>query len=405
MADNRAVSARAQSTESRTAIRAGAGVVLAATLVTLAAGYLVKLPCITGSWEDGRQYRRLCYSDVAALYGARELDTKFPYLEADNEYPVLTGLTMAAAAVPSRTYVQFFNWTAVLLAGAALATAWALHRIAGRRALLFAVAPTLVAYGFMNWDLIAVMLATLGTLAFLRGRDVPAGVLLGLGAAAKLYPALLVIPFAVDRLRDGRRGDGLRIAATAAGTWVAMNLPFALLAPERWWEFFSFNAARPADWDSVWFLAQRHFHFAFDPKVLNVLTAISLVLVSALVWVAAAGRPRFRPWMLGFPFIVAFLLTGKVYSPQYSLWLLPWFVLVLPDLRLFVAFSITDFAVFVTRFQYFGEMDFGDGVPFWAFEVALLLRLAVLVTCVVVWLKRLGPAEREPRATVAEGVG
>ena len=37
----------------------------------------------------------MCYSDISALYGARQIDTdKWPYASADNslEYPVLTGV-------------------------------------------------------------------------------------------------------------------------------------------------------------------------------------------------------------------------------------------------------------------------------------------------------------------------
>ena len=73
------------------------------------------------------------------------------------------------------------------------------------------------------------------------------------------------------------------------------------------------------------------------------------------MWRCKARRdPGFPRWTLGFPLIVLFLLTNKVYSPQYSLWLLPWFALALPHLRLFVAFEAADVAVFVTRFSWFG---------------------------------------------------
>src|SRR5688500_17478654 len=40
------------------------GFVLAATILTLTIGYLIKLPCADGDWRDERQYRRLCYSDI-----------------------------------------------------------------------------------------------------------------------------------------------------------------------------------------------------------------------------------------------------------------------------------------------------------------------------------------------------
>ena len=76
--------------------------------------------------------------------------------------------------------------------------------------------------------------------------------------------------------------------------------------------------------------------------------------------IKARANPTSPRWTLGFPMLVLFLLTNKVYSPQYGLWLLPWFALALPRMRAFVAFEIADVAVFVTRFWFFGEL--GGGV-------------------------------------------
>ncbi len=64
-----------------------------------------------------------------------------------------------------------------------------------------------------------------------------------------------------------------------------------------------------------------------------------------------------------------FLLSNKVYSPQYGLWLLPWFALVLPRLRLFLAFAIADVAVFVTRFSWFGRLQGAPGASLDLFEL------------------------------------
>jgi uncharacterized membrane protein len=384
--------------------RRGPALVLVATTLTMAVGWLLKSPCL-GSWADGRQYTLLCYSDVAALYGSNDRDRgldddRVPYVEGENEYPVLTGLVMWVAALPAVSYPSFFVWTSLLLFGAALAVAWALHRMVGDRALLFALAPTLLIYGFVNWDLFAVTLATGATLAFLRARDGTAGGLLGAGAAAKLYPALLTVPFALDRLRAGRSRDAGRLVLWAVAAWAAVNLPFAVLGFDRWSEFFRFNSARGADWDSVWFLVSRHLGFGWDVAVLNLLTTAAFVGAAVAVWIAVERRrPGFPAWTFGFPLLVVFLLTSKVYSPQYGLWLLPWFALVLPDLRLFVAFEVADVAVFVTRFQFFARFDdVGPGLPFWAFEVAVLVRAAILVACVVAWVRRSAPTIEEPRA-------
>ena len=55
-----------------------------------------------------------------------------------------------------------------------------------------------------------------------------------------------------------------------------------------------------------------------------------------------------------------FLLTNKVYSPQYSVWLLPLFALALPQLRLFIAFEIADLQ---TAFQQRNALQCGFCTP------------------------------------------
>ena len=114
---------------------------------------------------------------------------------------------------------------------AAFVVALCLYLIAGNRVLYFVLAPTLALYATMNWDLLAIAFATGGTLAYLRRRDAWSGVLLGLGAAAKVFPMLLVVAFVAGRFRGKEPDRGIRLAWAAAGTWIAVNLPFALAAP------------------------------------------------------------------------------------------------------------------------------------------------------------------------------
>jgi uncharacterized membrane protein len=260
----------------------------------------------------------------------------------------------------------------------------------------------------MNWDLLAVALATVGTLAYLRRRDGWSGVLLGLGAAAKIFPMLLVVPFVAGRFRGEEPDRGTRLAWAAVGTWVAVNLPFVLLAPTGWWEFFRYNAARSADWDSLWYLVCERTtgQTCTNTRLVNLVSVgLSLGWV-AVVWVLKARRePGFARWTLGFPILVLFLLTNKVYSPQFSLWLLPWFALAFPRLGWFVAFELADVAVFVTRFSWFGRylgMDGGiAGLPVGMFELAVAIRALILVACVIGWVRgaRGGP---RPAAQDAE---
>lgn len=382
----------------------GLGLVLVSLAATLGLGLAVKAPCASGDWGDGRQYRWYCYSDIVPLLSTEQLTgNRLPYLDACapgqgecDEYPVLSMYTMRLAAWISNGFTGFFYANALLLALAAVVVAVSLYLMVGARALYFALAPTLLVYGFVNWDLLAVAFATAATLAYLRRRDAWAGIWLGLGAAAKIYPGFLLVPFVLGRFREREPDAGIHLAWAGAGAWLAVNLPFILAAPRGWWEFFRFNSARPADWDSLWFIACHRISGTFGCQATDRMnaaidggSAVLFVGLSVLVWALRRRRdPDFPRWTFGFPLLVVFLLTNKVYSPQYGLWLLPWFALALPDLRLFAAFEAADVAVFLTRFSWFGRLSGFGGWPIGAFEIAVVIRALVLLACVVAWVIR-----------------
>jgi uncharacterized membrane protein len=370
--------------------------------VSLLVSAAIKAPCASGDWSDGRQYRTLCYSDIVPLLATEQLaGGRLPFLEPCldttancDEYPVLTMYFMRLAAwMPgaSTSPAWFFMTNAFLLAICAAAIAVCLF-VMGANVLRFVIAPTLVIYAFMNWDLFAVALATGGLLAFFRRRDGWAGILLGLGAAAKLYPALLLIPLIATRLREREPDAAIRLGWATAGAWLVVNLPFTLRHPSSWWTFFRFNSERPADWDSLWYLGCRHVSLPAlcdHTGRINVLSAALFGASLVLVWRWKASHdPDFPRWTLGFPMLVLFLLTNKVYSPQYGLWLLPWFALGGASTRAYLAFEAADVAVFVTRFSFFGEFSGFGGLPFGWFELAIWIRAAILASMVLSWSRR-----------------
>jgi hypothetical protein len=343
------------------------------------------------------------------LYSTEHLENgRLPFLDkcpADSsgecdEYPVLTMYFMRTASGTAHDATGFYTANALMLSIAAIVIAVCLYMMAGARALFFVLAPTLAIYGLMNWDLLAVAFATGATLAYFRKRDVLSGILIGLGTAAKFYPALLAVPFILGRFKEKKPDRGIHLAWAAAGAWLVVNLPFALKAPSSWFEFFRFNSARGADWDSLWLMGCHAItHEVACPttliKPINAVSGLMFVVFGVFVWRLRRRRdPAFPRWTFAFPMLVLFLLTSKVYSPQYGLWLLPWFALALPSWRLFALFELADIGVFVTRFSYFGRLDnvggfpFGHGSPFGLFETAILIRAVVLVVCLVAWIRR-----------------
>jgi uncharacterized membrane protein len=250
------------------------------------------------------------------------------------------------------------------------------------------LSPVLYVHAFTNWDLFAVALATTGMWAWARQRPALAGVFLGLGIAAKLYPVLILGALFLLCLRAGRLRVWLRTAVAAGGTWLAVNAPIAVLAPENWSRFFRLNKSRPADPDTIWNLVlhatnQQAFGGPVpegqSPTVLNAVVAVVLVLLAAAAaWLTMAAPVRPRVAQLAFLLVAGFLLLNKVWSPQYSLWLLPLAVLARPRWRSLLLWQATEALLWVPRLLWYLGTDH-RGVKLEWFLLAVVVRdLAVL---------------------------
>jgi uncharacterized membrane protein len=414
-------------------------------LVVLALGWSTKAPCLqtvgTGppdkrvaNWQNQRAYYQLCYSDTVPLYGAELLSQgKFPYksswIETDSsgrpqtrydgrpavrymEYPVLTGVYQYVSMALAKTYtavakmlslpvvaevVMFFNFAAIGLALAWLATVWASSWLSGRRvwdAALVAASPVLVFQIFTNFDALATALAVGGLLAWARRRPVLAGILIGLGVSAKLYPALLLLPLVVLAIRTDRVPDAARTVVSAVGTWFLVNLPVMVLFPRGWSEFFRLNSRRGDDMDSLYNVVKSFTGwdgldagrgFWEPPVVLNSVVAVLFLLCcTAIAYIALTAPQRPRVAQLAFLTVASFLLVNKVWSPQFSLWLVPLAVLALPHRRILLAWMTIDMLVWVPRMYYlYGEGN--KGLPEEWFTGTVLVRdLAVVVLMALV---------------------
>ena len=357
--------------------------VLIAAVVTLFAGYLTKQVCFAIGLGDSFY----CWSDYGGLYVSRELAAgRFPYFPPALEYPAGLGLIVWFTSALTASALGFVRMTMALLAIAGLITVWILWRDTGRRALLFAAAPTLALYAFLNWDLAALVFGVASIAAFLRRRDVPAGLLLGIGAAIKIFPALLLVPMAVERWREGHRHAAVTLALAAAAAVLVLNVPVAWASLDGWRHFLQFSSVRPVDWGTLWSVGCQIFGSGFcnNVPVINALSPALFLAASIATWVLVTrAAPAIPRWQLAFPLMVIFFLTNKVYSPQYSLWILPWFALVLPNLGLFLAYEAVDLGIYVTTFAWQQHLTGSGGLPLWPLNVFIVLRAAVLIAMIV----------------------
>lgn len=397
------------------------GILLALTAVTFGLGWAQKLPCRSHATDvgDPYQFRRYCYTDVKGAWSFEGLGQgEVPYVDHAVEYPVLMGAMMGVVAGVSHTAQQFFDRTSLLLlAGALVVTATTAALVGAARradALMVALAPGAIMQGTVNWDFAAAALAGLALLAWARRRPTLAGIFLGLGVATKFYPILFLAPLLLLCARRRQLAAWVRLAATTAVVssacyavgWVVAG-SFAMgndgQVRNGVLQFFVSNRERAADYDSLWYVAQllmRRFRdnpaWTFPVPTLNQLTLLALAAgvagLAVLVW-KAPTLPRLAQAL--FLITALFLLTNKVYSPQYTIWLVPLAVLARPRWGPFLAWQVLEVVLVGFRWQFFLRLTAAPaGLPVGFFSAAVVARdLALAYLAYTVVREMLHPAE------------
>jgi hypothetical protein len=383
---------------------------------------------VSGADYDRRNKEDVCYSDIQYLWVGRDIDRHvFPYVHGrlDDgrlvggvvEYPVLTGMLIYASAIFASNDAEFLLASAILLAPFGLFTAWLLGKMSRWRALLWAIGPPLILYAFHNWELPVVACAVAAVYVVHRGwgargadralmeRATVAAVLLGLGFAFKLYPAIFVLPLMLYVLTGGKGGrempegmrwnvvGAVRVAAAALITAILVNLPFMFAGFDGWKASFIFQWQRKADitTNSIWFWGLRPDSNPDNVGVQDVISLLSMATILAAFMLACAiGWMRYQregtyPWVgVSAAMLCGFLLLHKVHSPQYTLWLVPMFVLLRIQWGWILAYFIADIAMGVGIFRWYYEVGYGkhggifDGFAAQAVMIGVWGRAALL---------------------------
>jgi Glycosyltransferase family 87 len=349
-----------------------------------------------------------------------------PYRDFAFEYPPAALPPMLLPAYMSWTYATSF---AVLMGvcGAACisAAALALRTVdAGLERtwaalLAIGVAPLVLGSLFdTRFDLWPTLFAVAALAALVRERAVLSGALLGLGFAAKLWPAVL-LPIAVVYLwrRRGRRSAVIHLAVFA-GVAAACFLPFVILAPHGLRAMFADQLNRPLQVESlgaaVLMTAQ---HFGMHPLATitthgaqalsgrgaglaaNLSTVLEVVAVVA-IWILFARRrnPDAEAVLLAAAAAVAALVAfDRVLSPQYLIWLVPFIPLVrgrrgfYASCALLVALGLTQ-----TYFPlHYWTLTASHGPPWVWYLLARDLALVALAGVLLLQLSRARDSEAE----------
>lgn len=351
----------------------GLGALLLALAFTCLLGWLFKAHCTGGGWTGAEQYITGCYTDALPFWGGRGVAAgAIPYFEARLEYPVLTGALIWAEGAIVRTlfgsgagqadFLAIVTLANALLAGAVLVMLWraGLDRI---RLWAWACAPPLVLYLGHNWDMLAITLAVGAMLLAREGRLARSAAAAGLGCAAKLFPVLLLPLLGLNALFEPgaewrrRLTRAALLSAAAVGAWAVVNLPVAAFAFANWSEFYTFSSERSGTAAALWDQLAYAGLLQTDIPTRNRLAGALFLAGAALILGFGWRRHQGRLWVLFTPMLAWFMLTNKVYSPQFDLWLYPLLLMTAPRLAPVALFTLAGIAAYFAEFWFFAGME------------------------------------------------
>jgi hypothetical protein len=359
---------------------------------------------------------------VYERYGEAIARGLVPYRDFGLEYPpgALPAFAIPMIGNGDRGFERVFEGLMFLCAAATLGAMFVALRALGRRGppmvaalAFFALAPLLLGSVVRTrFDELPTAIAVASLAALLCGRERLGCAGLGLGAVVKVFPAVLLpLGVAYAWRRHGRR-EGLICAALAAGTALAVLLPFALASPGGLWDTVSLHARRGLQVESlgagvllaahqVGGLALYVGSSAGSQNIVgtraDVVAALLLVAQVAVVvgiWIAFARGPADKERLVRYSAaaVCAFVVLGKVLSPQFLIWLFPLVPLV-AGRRGAIATGLVGLAAVLTQVwfptRYWDLVNDLAAGPSWlvvARDLLLLATLAVLVLPERVWV-------------------
>ena len=331
----------------------------------------------------------MCYSDISALYGARQINTdQWPYASADNslEYPVLTGVVTYLTGLlidDPNGYRAYFDVNAFLIVLLLFASVFILWRLAPKYTPLFPIAPAVFGSLFINWDIWAVLFALLA-IYFFQNRPNLSALILGIAISIKFYPGIILFAISLLLWSQAKRLALIKYLAITFISWLVINLPVAINNFDGWLRFFKLNLDRDSDLGSIWYAANLLGFYGGNINNLTIIAfLIALGAIAVFFFATAPSRSDLANLStVAFLTLAAFVTISKVYSPQYILWLTPLAVLALSrDSQRFAFWlwqageALYHFAIWQYLASYSGA-KFGLSEDLYA--LAILVRIAGL---------------------------
>lgn len=353
------------------------------------------------------------------------LDGMLPYSDFTSEYPPLALFSFLAPALFSSTQPLYGFFFAVEIYLLDLVILFILVKFAPR--LKLQILPVLSIYTLClvaigpivtgRFDLLPATLVLIALYAFVRGKNKIAWGFLALGAVAKLYPLVIAPLFALYLLRQRQYLRLVQGIAVFGGVILVLNLPWVIIDADGFWQFLTYHMERglhsESSYGSVLLIGQlmgitqvgaglTYGSWNLVSTMAESLSRVSFYVTAGFLFVTYAFYAR-QLWkkqivlsvkrvldieameqILRYTLVVVFimLLTSKVFSPQFIIWLCPLIPLVRARWR-YVPLVLFLIAGVITQYIYpHNYVEFELFTPYFvalhAFRNLLLLAMVVI---------------------------
>jgi uncharacterized membrane protein len=361
------------------------------------------------------------------LFMARKiLDGKIPYHDFTSEYPPLALLGFLLPGLFSSTALAYSWGFAVELLLCDLLIIFfitdlaSFMKISVRNSLgiytLFIIATGAIVV--CRYDILPAMLVLAALWAFVRGRTGLAWAAAALGITAKMYPALIVPLFVIYQVKNGQYHQLIKGGAIFLAILAVVIVPWLIIDAPGFWNSMSYHLERELHAESTYGTALMAGQLAGMSGVSTGLsygswniisplgvrladisffvTAGVLIIVYGLfvqrlkktsAGTAASMTPEQSIGILRYSALAisAFMLTSKIFSAQFLIWLCPLLPFIAGERKYITAILYITAAAFTQYVYPYNYVSFTAGEP-WPVAILAVRNLVMVVMAILIAL-------------------
>ncbi|MEN6611446.1 MAG: hypothetical protein ABFC24_11435 [Methanoregulaceae archaeon] len=312
-------------------------------------------------------------TSIYLQYGLNIFSGQIPYVNFTVEYPqlffipVLIATTFAIISQSAAVFILSFQGLMTLCDLGSLVCVYtiALKLFDARRAFLagflYATAFSSAYFVLTKYDAFPVFLLMLSLLLYIVGKDIGGYIASVTGFFVKWFPIFSAVYFVLHHQKEKKALGDLKIpllAAVALGCIVV--LPFLILNVSGFFATYTGHFGRAAEAPSFVYYLDMIAASLFQIQSIDTVIMAGMVLVElALLYLyfTRAGTGHLVMSYFIFFSLFIFVISNKVLSPQYLLWIAPFFALFLcSTLREMVAFYLVQLVFYLEFPLLFGTV-------------------------------------------------